>query len=141
MTVPQGDFSAISQADKTVTFPLWGLCFFLSLLILRKRVHWRKFFFRVRLSSLQKRCYLFDERKCHETCPAMKRSERRRKSGIFTFHCEEQKDSVIIIIFYGLFLYSSFFDCLRFLDKWILMEKLIQIFMFSGRVSLPTNIL
>lgn len=38
-------------------------------------------------------------------------TEEKKKSLVFTFQCEKQKDSMIIIIFYGLFLYSCFFYC------------------------------
>lgn len=85
MSLPQGDFSAISQAKKNSDFSTLEALFFLSLLILTKPVHWREFFFKVRLSSLQKKDAIFDEQKGHETCPAMKRSEWKIKSGIFTF--------------------------------------------------------
>lgn len=46
----------------------------------------------------------------------MKRSERREKSGVFAFQCEEQRDLVMMITFYGYF-YTVSFIALRFFDK------------------------
>ena len=122
------------QANKTVTFLLYWLNFSLSL-ILQNPVHWREFFFRVRISSLRKRCYLFDEQKDHETHPAMKRSKRRK--NISVWGAKGFSDYYYLVWFT---LYSLSLIAFHFLDKWILMKKLIQIFRFSGWVSLPTTL-
>lgn len=106
----QGDLNAVAQQIHSDPPASAGLPF-LPLFVLTEPVHWRELASGSGYLLSKKRCYLFDEQKGHETCPAMKRSERREKSGVFTFQCEEQRDLVMIIIFYGLFLYSCFFYC------------------------------
>lgn len=112
MLCSKGNCSTNSQANKT-GFSVWGVLSF-SLI---KPVCWRGvFFFRLRISSLSPRCYLCDEQK-------VPRNLSSYEKAVFTFHREEPKDSVIIIIF-SLFLYSCSFCYLLLPDKCILVEQL-----------------
>lgn len=65
----------------------WFPCFcrlpFLPLFFLIELVHWREFASGSDYLLSKKRYYLLDEQKGHETSPAMKRSERKEKSGFY----------------------------------------------------------
>lgn len=141
MSLPQGDFSAISQAKKNSDFSTLEALFFLSLLILTKPVHWREFFFKVRLSSLQKkRCYLWWTKRPWNLSSYEKEWVENK---VWDFHLLVWRAKGFRDYYYLLwvFLYYCFFYC-PLLLWWVNFNgKANSDLMFSGWVSLPTNIL